>query len=1418
MITAAGTTNGPAGADTTGADAPARVTGVTSTNVPGNASTPNPDGSISIAGEYGSLTIRPNGDYTYTRTPGSPGGVTETFRYTLTDVDGDSSAANLTIDIGNAAVALNVPGSQVNEAGLATGSDPTANSETTAGVVTFNAKDGLRSLTLDGVTVPLPVPGQPPQTIPGDHGVLTVTGFTYDLLTGNGTLTYSYTLIQPTSGDVTSDDFPVVITENDGDTAKATLTISIVDDVPLAINDSDTLPAGSFGPETGNVITGAGTTGAPGPDTKGADNATVTGIASTNVPGNNPTTNPDGSTTINGQYGVLTIRPDGSYSYTRSPGTPGDVVDVFRYTLTDGDDDSSAANLTINIGDLQGVLDIPSSEVKEAGLPARGAEPAGSDQAANSETTIGALTFKTVDGLDSLTLNGTVVTGVNQPIAGAHGTLTVTTFVYDPVTGNGALTYSYTLTDNTSGDTTSDDFNVVVTDKDGDSSSGTLRVNIVDDAPVARDDTDSVPAGSFAPESGNVITGSGTTSGAPGADTQAADSARITGIASANVPGNIPNNAAGVLTIEGQFGELTINPDGSYSYARNPGTPGGVVDVFRYTLTDGDGDSVPANLTISIENSKVDLNVPALGSPGTQVDEAGLPARGAEPQGSDEPANTELTQGAITFNAKDGPPVLTIDNTPVTGVAGQAIPGQHGTLTVTGYTYDPVSGNGTLTYEYRLTDNTSGDNTVDDFPVSITDRDGDNTSATLTIAIVDDEPTISVTAAAPNSLQVDESNLGQNATVDFSNRFTSVTGADDATIAYRLDVKSPGVDSGVVDVATGLPVVLVKNPATGVIEGHVGDVNGAIAFTVSVNAATGQVTLDQILAVQHPNAADANDEVSLGAADLVTLTGVITDGDGDVDDATLNLGDAISFLDDGPSIDSNNAPLPTLTVDETDLATNATASFAANFTNTFGADGAGVLGYALNVGAAGSGLKDVATDQDIVLVKNAAGVIEGRAGAGGPVAFTVSVAADGTVTLDQLRAIKHPDATNANDELSLAAGSLVLTASSTDRDGDTDTADLNIGGALKFKDDGPSIDSNNAPLPTLTVDETDLATNATASFAANFTNTFGADGAGVLGYALNVGAAGSGLKDVATDQDIVLVKNAAGVIEGRAGAGGPVAFTVSVAADGTVTLDQLRAIKHPDATNANDELSLAAGSLVLTASSTDRDGDTDTADLNIGGALKFKDDGPSIDSNNAPLPTLTVDETDLATNATASFAANFTNTFGADGAGVLGYALNVGAAGSGLKDVATDQDIVLVKNAAGVIEGRAGAGGPVAFTVSVAADGTVTLDQLRAIKHPDATNANDELSLAAGSLVLTASSTDRDGDTDTADLNIGGALKFKDDGPSIDSNNAPLPTLTVDETDLATNATASFAANSPTPLVRMERACWAPTPVGADGW
>lgn len=49
--------------------------------------------------------------------------------------------------------------------------------------------------------------------------------------------------------------------------------------------------------------------------------------------------------------------------------------------------------------------------------------------------------------------------------------------------------------------------------------------------------------------------------------------------------------------------------------------------------------------------------------------------------------------------------------------------------------------------------------------------------------------------------------------------------------------------------------------------------------------------------------------------------------------------------------------------------------------------------------------------------------------------FTVSVASNGSVTLDQLRAIVHPDTSNPDDSKILTANNLVtLTATKTDGD------------------------------------------------------------------------------------------------------------------------------------------------------------------------------------------------------------------------------------------------------------------------------------------------------------------------------------------------------------------------------------------------
>jgi hypothetical protein len=363
--------------------------------------------------------------------------------------------------------------------------------------------------------------------------------------------------------------------------------------------------------------------------------------------------------------------------------------------------------------------------------------------------------------------------------------------------------------------------------------------------------------------------------------------------------------------------------------------------------------------------------------------------------------------------------------------------------------------------------------------------------------------------------------------------------------------------------------------------------------------------------------------------------------------STAEIGSQMLFEDDGPSIALSGVAAPVLTVDETELATNASASFAGQFTPTFGTDGAGSSGvtYALSVAAGSTGIVDTATNQAVVL-SVVSGVVQGKTATSGDLVFTVSVDGGGNVTLDQIRAIVHPDASNPNDAKTLAAANLVaLTATATDKDGDSASTTLNIGQTLVFRDDGPSIALSGVATPVLTVDETVLATNASASFAAQFTPTFGADGAGSGGvtYALGVAAGSTGIVDTATNQAVVLTV-VSGVVQGKTATSGDLVFTVSVDGGGNVTLDQIRAIVHPDATNPNDSKTLAAANLVtLTATDTDKDGDSASATLNIGQSLVFKDDGPALAFGNL-----------VGTGTTLAQTGYWTHAAGSDGLGAAG--------------------------------------------------------------------------------------------------------------------------------------------------------------------
>ncbi|MFA7684911.1 MAG: retention module-containing protein, partial [Syntrophales bacterium] len=141
-------------------------------------------------------------------------------------------------------------------------------STTTYGDFRVSAPDGLNSLSIDGhllINGGSIVGGG---TFTTDFGnTFTITG--YNPVTG--VITYSYTLEdneQHDPGDGRNDmfeDLTVVATDRDGDSATGTLSIKIIDDVPTAKADVNTVTEG--GTVTGNVLTDgtADVFGADGP-------------------------------------------------------------------------------------------------------------------------------------------------------------------------------------------------------------------------------------------------------------------------------------------------------------------------------------------------------------------------------------------------------------------------------------------------------------------------------------------------------------------------------------------------------------------------------------------------------------------------------------------------------------------------------------------------------------------------------------------------------------------------------------------------------------------------------------------------------------------------------------------------------------------------------------------------------------------------------------------------------------------------------------------------------------------------------------------------------------------------------------------------------------------------------------------------
>ena len=238
------------------------------------------------------------------------------------------------------------------------------------------------------------------------------------------------------------------------------------------------------------------------------------------------------------------------------------------------------------------------------------------------------------------------------------------------------------------------------------------------------------------------------------------------------------------------------------------------------------------------------------------------------------------------------------------------------------------------------------------------------------------------------------------------------------------------------------------------------------------------------------------------------------------------------------------------------------------------------------------------------------------ASAAGYGTFTMTAAGVWTYTLDD---------TNSAVQALNVGGTLTDTFTVSSIDGTPQVVTITIHGPLVgATGTAPSLTLSESHLTATALDDNiaGSAPNATltttsGNFSTAFTSVQGVDGA-TISYALAIaGGSGtaSGLIDSHTGQADVLVLNG-NTIEGHVGTtGGTLAFTIQLdPTTGVVTFTEYRAVTQPFGTNPDggEGVSLTAGIVNLTATITERDGDFQTASIDLGSRLTITDDGPTI--------------------------------------------------------------------------------------------------------------------------------------------------------------------------------------------------------------
>ena len=1322
------------------------------------------------------LQVNPDGSYEFNligtldhADPNDPNDIIDLeFGVTVTDGDGDTATTTIIVKVKDDVPVIGDSQGDVDETNLDGG--PISTSDTL--FTSFGTEvgtiqpDGNFGATAGGNPIALTSGLQPvsfAQTATGYVG--TINGgadIVFEITVDPSTGQYTYTQFAPFDhpdgtdpNDIIELSFGVEITSTDGDSDTGTITINVADDGPIA-NDDVT------GAEEGQVITGDVTAN----DDLSEDVANT--VSAVEFNGTTFTVVPGIPAVIATSLGTLTLNSDGTYTYEATDLGDPDGTDVFTYTLIDSDGDSDTATLSVRVTpDGEPIAVTETMTVDETNLTPG---PLVINETMNVDFGL--------DGQGSINPNGTTSTGGSlaggsltsggQPVdiqTTANGYVGVisgtTTQVFELIVqDNGDYSFELFQTlDHADATDPNDlirlDFGVTVSDSDGDTADGTITINVLDDAPVAFDDVNSVPQNQTT-ATGNVVNN----------DIQGEDApSNVTSITfGTNTVAVVPGTPT---VLNGAHGVLTINSDGSYSYTSNGTNTAAVTDVFTYALTDFDGDTDTAELTINIAD--VD-DKPILADPDPLlVDETDITDSDSDTIianfGNDGPGTFTVT-GAGTFTHVGGTNgQLTSDGVPVNvDVQGNSYVGTANGQTIFTLTLNNTTG----AYDFTLTgvldhaDTTDPDDIIElSFGVTATDADGDTDTGAIVVQVKDDGPVANddcneFTVTATNqdfnvvmALDVSGSMSGEKIALlksSVTNLLTDFNGYNGGEIKVHLVPFSNNAGAGQTFTITN---DVEFNAALNFLNGL--NANGTTNYEAPLQSAiswlqgdtnndpiAGADTYTYFVSDGAPNRyLNNNGNVTNGSAD--TVMGEITGTDG-TDEVGILQGLSTEVIGVGIGVDATTiARLGVIDSDGTalDVQDPTDLDAALQGTNPLAGQTSGnvITGQGGGAGAA----DDLSNDVDNTVTQIAFG---GNTVDVDPVNGATINGAFGTLTINADGSYTYKiTATNITGNIT---ENFIYTL--TDGDGDTSTATLALKGTFEA-DDQPDLTTSE-----VVVDETDL--NPTDDASNSVTADFGNDGPGTYALVGLNGFNGALNNQLTSNGTAVNVNNEGGDLVGRAG--GNEVFRLALdEATGQYTFTLSGTLDHADPNNPDDVIEL-----LFTVQAEDSDGDTDSGIITV----NVKDDGPSISGK-----ARRIHEDALETQASVSYTHTLNHDYGEDGPGEIRptdtFSAKFQANGPDVTLTSGGDAIVVTETADGYI---GVAGGDTVFTLSVQSNGQYTYTQFEPIDHPDGDNPDDVIWLKFGVQIV-----DADGDTAPATIIVDvhdGAPRAVDDTDSVAAN------------------------------------------------